>query len=52
MAISMSYESYDFGAPEGPIPLFTMNKEIIKTGGQHTLGTKIVVTFILSLNIL
>ena len=44
MAISMSYESYDFGAPEGPIPLFTMNKEIIKTGGQHTLGTKIVVT--------
>lgn len=44
MAISMSYESYNFGAPEGPIPLFTMNKEIIKTGGQYTLGTKIVVT--------
>lgn len=44
MAVTMSYDDYNFGSPNGPIPLFTINKEFLRTGSQQSIGTKTIVT--------
>ena len=41
--VVMKYGTFNF-ASVGANPIFTINKEILRTAGQHSLGTKITVT--------
>ena len=41
--VVMKYGDFDFSTI-GPNPIFTINKETMRTGGQFSLGTKITVT--------
>ena len=41
--VVMKYGTFDFSSV-GANPIFTINKEILRTGGQLSLGTKITVT--------